>query len=84
MCKPTITREEFVKSYAKQSRLTIEQLDAMSLVAIRCDCDCESCQGWQMSSTMFNRTIPALEIDPISRARLKQFGFVKQGGNDET
>ena len=44
---PEITKEQFVKEYARGSNMTLEQLKKIR-IPIPCDCDYEECKGWQM------------------------------------
>ena len=44
-------KEEFEKQYAKSSKLSIEELRELGLVATECvDCDYDKCEGWQMAT----------------------------------
>lgn len=43
-----MTKEEFVKGYAKRSRVTVKWLAEKGLIAIPCNCEYEECKGWRM------------------------------------
>ncbi len=43
-----MTKKEFEKYYAKNSKMTVEEIRKLGRVAIPCNCDDEKCQGWQM------------------------------------
>lgn len=46
-----IEKEQFEKSYAERSGMTVEQMHEMGLHAEKCeDCDYIGCKGWQMAS----------------------------------
>jgi hypothetical protein len=49
----TITREEFMEMYAKNSKVTVEWLRAYGLDAFPCDCEEKDCRGWQMQNVLF-------------------------------
>ncbi len=46
----SITKEEFEQAYAVLSGVTVAWLKAQGQEARPCDCEDETCQGWQMSS----------------------------------
>ena len=46
------TKEEFEKYYAKNSKLTAQQLTEMGLIAMPCNCNEPNCKGWQMQSKL--------------------------------
>lgn len=45
-----MTKEEFETNYAHRSGMFVEDLRALGLFAIPCDCENEGCKGWQMVS----------------------------------
>jgi hypothetical protein len=46
----TISKEQFEKDYATGLGKTVEQIREQGLKAEPCDCEDESCRGWQMVS----------------------------------
>ena len=42
------TKDEFEKSFAESSRMTVEQLRTTGLAPYPCDCKAARCSGWQM------------------------------------
>ena len=44
-----MTKEEFEAYYAANSKVSIERLQELGLVAAPCDCGEEGCRGWQMA-----------------------------------
>jgi hypothetical protein len=47
-----MTKEEFEKMYAKNSKMSIEELKTYGFKIIPCDCDYEGCLGWQATFEM--------------------------------
>jgi len=45
-----MTKQEFEKSYADKSGVTIEWLHQNNQHAVRCNCECSNCNGWMMAS----------------------------------
>jgi hypothetical protein len=45
-----ITQSEFIKGYCDKSNITEKELNKLGQCAMPCDCDCEDCKGWQMTS----------------------------------
>jgi hypothetical protein len=43
-----MTKEEFEQGYAERSGTTVEKLHDLELHGEPCDCEEESCEGWQM------------------------------------
>lgn len=43
-----MTREEFIRQYAKNSKLAVKELCDFGLYAMPCRCESHRCQGWQM------------------------------------
>ena len=48
LLKGAMTKEEFIKGYARRSGLTVEELAALGNYVEPCSCGDDSCQGWQM------------------------------------
>ena len=46
--EPWPRKEDFERDYAKHSGLTVDELRALGMYALRCDCGDEGCRGWQM------------------------------------
>ena len=42
-----MTKEEFEKSYAEKSNMTVEELRELGVTIEPCDCEDELCHGWQ-------------------------------------
>ena len=61
-----MTKDEFEKSYAEKSGMTVERLHKLGLVAIPCDCGEDSCKGWQMTSTEHLELLKELEERRLS------------------
>lgn len=49
-----ISKEDFEKTYAEKSNLTVEQLNLLGLHAELCDCGDQLCKGWAMVSHDFD------------------------------
>lgn len=45
-----IEKDEFERSYAERSGMTVEELRELGCRVVPCDCDYEGCQGWQMDT----------------------------------
>ena len=43
-----VSKEDFTRSYATQSELTVEDLARLDFWVVRCDCGAPNCPGWQM------------------------------------
>ena len=43
-----ISKEDFEKGYAERSKMTVEGLRVLGLIACPCDCEEEGCEGWAM------------------------------------
>ena len=43
---PRTTADEFERTYAERSGITVEQLRSYGRIVQACDCGHETCQGW--------------------------------------
>ena len=66
-----VTRKEFEERYARDSKMTIDELHAMGGRAQFCACEYEKCEGWQM---MFRVSISAERIRDGELPYLMDFG----------
>jgi len=59
-----MTKDEFEKSYAERSGLTVEALHKLGLKAHPCECGAYNCPGWQMVSERQLRMMAEVGLVP--------------------
>jgi hypothetical protein len=47
-----VTRDEFITQYAEGSKIGVEMLRQIGLIAVPCDCGDDSCRGWRMEHVL--------------------------------
>lgn len=49
-----MTQREFEAFYARNSNVTPEELNALGIVSVKCDCGESGCDGWKMTHPKVN------------------------------
>jgi hypothetical protein len=62
--KRRITAEQFEQEFAERFGLTIDELRALGRVVMPCDCEVDSCPGWQSVNRELTALVVRLNLAP--------------------
>jgi hypothetical protein len=59
-----MTAEQFEQAFADRFGLTVSELRALGRVVMRCDCQVDSCPGWQSVNRELTELVVKLNLAP--------------------